>query len=398
MKRFVLMFAIFLLLALMPNFVRAEITGGVASQPQNVSIFVMPGPPVINIYSPQNTNYTNTSVLLNYSISNNFSFSWYNLDDSGNASLPNSTNYSTLLTTSLGSHILYLYANNSQGLSFSRVDFNVLSQSTQPPSSGSSGGSGGGGGGSSSGVTAFDLEKNLLQTSLTQGESKTEVITIKNVGTSKIKVLIETLDLNNLLLIEEKNLTLDVGETKELDLHFFALSNFPPGIYFGRIIFTSGSFRESVVSVVDVKQKNALFDVNLEVLPNYKTTSPGKKISTLIDMTNIAFKGTAVDVDLFLKVTDMNKKIVYESSKETIAVRDNLSITRQLQLPKNLASGTYFVLGEILYNNVSASSYDTIDVKGNTVSIWIILLIVLAFIIWAFFIWLKVHKSKKKRR
>ncbi len=394
------MFAIFLLLTLMPNFAKAEITGGMASQPQNVSIFVMSGPPVINIYSPQNTNYTNTSVLLNYSISNNFSSAWYTLDSSENVSLPNSPNYSTVLTASFGSHVLYLYANNSQGISFSRVDFGVLSQSTQPPSSGSSGGAGGGGGsgGSSSGVTAFDLEKNLLQTSLTQGESKTEIIKIKNVGTSKITVLIETLNLDNFVLIEDKNLTLNVGETKELEARFFALSTFPPGIYFGKIIFTSGSFKESVVSVIDVKQKNALFDVNLEVLPNYKTTSPGKKISTLIDMTNIAFRGTAVDVDLFLKITDLDKKIVYESSKETIAVRDNLSITRQLQLPKDLASGTYFVLGEILYNNVSASSYDTIDVKSNAVSIWIVLLVILAFIVWAFFIWLKVHKNKKKRK
>ena len=64
------------------------ITGDVSSQPTNVSIFVLPGEPVIQILSPENATYYSSSILVNYTIGNPIISVWYNLDDSGNISLP----------------------------------------------------------------------------------------------------------------------------------------------------------------------------------------------------------------------------------------------------------------------------------------------------------------------
>ena len=70
------------------------ITGDVPSSPTDVSVFVLPGPPVINIYDPENKTYYDTTILFNYSISNELNNSWYNLDNTENISLGNLTNNS----------------------------------------------------------------------------------------------------------------------------------------------------------------------------------------------------------------------------------------------------------------------------------------------------------------
>ena len=380
----------------------SAITGEASQSPTNVSVFVQPGPPAIYIHSPENTTYFNTDILLNYSIRNNLSSAWYNLDQGVNTSLGNLTGNSLSFTISLGNHTLNLYANNSLGESSKKVFFTVSEQSNQPPPASSGGGGGGGGGGGSS-ITAFDLEKNLLQVSLIQGETKTERIKVKNIGGSKITISITTDSLEDFVLTEEKNLSINPGETGELEVHFFALDSQLPNVYFGRIIFTSGSFRESIVTVIEVKQRQALFDVNIEVLPNYKTVPPGKRISSIIDLTNIGLRGTAVDISLSLYLTDDEKNKISEISEEVLAVKDNLTITRKIQVPESLNDGTYFLIADLRYNNITASSYDSFNVKATkTSNLLIIILLIILIVVLSLIIMKAVHhhtpKSKNKKR
>lgn len=372
------------------------ITGQVPSQQTNVSIFVLPGEPIIYIYSPQNQTYTNTSILLNYSIRNNFSSTWYNIDNTINLSLPNLSENTLSIDTTLGSHSLNLFANNSQGQSMKSIYFTVTEE-TQPPT-GNGGSSGGGGGGAISPLTAFDLEKNLLKIDLTQGDSKTDFIKIKNIGSSKIVVSIDTQDIEKFALIQEKNITLESGETKEISVHFFSLASQIPGIYSGKIVFTSGNFRESTVAIIEVKAKEALFDINLEVLSNYKLTTSGKRISTVIDLSNIGLSGTSVDVELSLSLTDVNKENIYKLSHETLAVKDTLSVTRKIDLPSNLEPGVYLLVGEISYKNLTASSYDTIEIKEKEqLPFLVIIIIIVAVVAYTSYLWWKIHKNRKRR-
>lgn len=380
----------------------SAITGEASSSPTNVSVFVLPGSPVIDIFSPENTTYYNTSILLNYSIKNDINFIWYNLDNGSNLSLGNLTENSLILTTTLGTHSLYLYANNSLGESMKSVSFTVSNQEQPPSNPGNSGGSGGGGGGGGGGgtsITAFDLEKNLMEVSLIQGETKTEKIKIKNVGSSKITINIEPFDLENFVLIEENNLTLNPGETKEVEIHFFALQDTLPNVYFGKIVFSSGTFKESVVAVIQLKQKQSLFDVNVGILPNYKTTSPGKKISSLIDLTNIGLRGTAVDVSLSLYLTDDEKNKISEVSEEVLAVKDNLTITRKIQVPNSLKVGTYFLIADLRYNNITASSYDSFNVEAaKSSNIFLILALIILILILSVIIIKVVYVQERKKK
>ncbi|MEM4230257.1 MAG: hypothetical protein QXF25_00020 [Candidatus Pacearchaeota archaeon] len=88
------------------------ITGKVTSQPINVSIFVLPSYPVLQILKPENETYLrNYSLLLNFSASNYQSI-WYNLDNGNNITITSPTYFNA----SDGQHTLYLFANSTTGL------------------------------------------------------------------------------------------------------------------------------------------------------------------------------------------------------------------------------------------------------------------------------------------
>ncbi|MFZ3077882.1 MAG: hypothetical protein WA139_05475 [Candidatus Aenigmatarchaeota archaeon] len=71
--------------------------------------------PLITIQLPQNATYKSTYVNLNYTVADeNLAACWYSLDFGANASLDNCQN-STLLSLSAGSHLIRVYANDTDG-------------------------------------------------------------------------------------------------------------------------------------------------------------------------------------------------------------------------------------------------------------------------------------------
>jgi len=90
-------------------------------RPQNISIFVLPPIPIILIISPENKTYSTNTILLNYSMTKEIDFIWYNLDNGINITIDSPR----LFNAAEGPHTLYLYANNSQGISFKNISFSI---------------------------------------------------------------------------------------------------------------------------------------------------------------------------------------------------------------------------------------------------------------------------------
>ncbi len=86
-------------------------------------------PLTIAIISPQNTTYSsNISLLLNYTVSGGAERVWYSLDGTTNITVTSPLYFST----SIGSHTLYLYANNSMGEVSANVTFFINISATAP--------------------------------------------------------------------------------------------------------------------------------------------------------------------------------------------------------------------------------------------------------------------------
>jgi len=118
---FVFIFAIFLLIFLTyfkTDTTQDGITGKQIDQSVSVSVSVV-GIPTLTINSPKNHTYFNNTIRL--SISSNGDNFWYSLDSEGNVSFNKEAN----LSVSSGSHIIYVYSNNTDGLSSKSVTFNI---------------------------------------------------------------------------------------------------------------------------------------------------------------------------------------------------------------------------------------------------------------------------------
>jgi len=116
MKKRLFLLLSFFVLFLFTNFTFAisdySLTGRATSQPLNLNITITGAPPAINIIQPINSVYlSNFSVALSYTQSGAFSV-WFNIDNQGNISLFSNTYY---FNVSEGTHVLNLFANNSDG-------------------------------------------------------------------------------------------------------------------------------------------------------------------------------------------------------------------------------------------------------------------------------------------
>ena len=117
-----LIFLISIFLILFFNLIGSvEITGdtitGEVAQSIGINITVT-GPPTLTILIPKNDTY-----IANYSLpltfTTNGDYIWYNLDHGTNITISSSTTFNT----SIGSHTLYLFANNSDGEVTKNVTF-----------------------------------------------------------------------------------------------------------------------------------------------------------------------------------------------------------------------------------------------------------------------------------
>ena len=110
-----------------------------SKQQQNISITVF-ATPLLTIISPTNQTYSSSTIQLDYSVTNADAV-WYNLNHGANITLTSPI----VITVSDGSYTLYLYANNSEGVTEKNITFSVYITPTE--NGGGDGGGGGGGGG-----------------------------------------------------------------------------------------------------------------------------------------------------------------------------------------------------------------------------------------------------------
>ena len=111
------------------NPIKDYLKGSLESGKLDLSIFVKPPVPVLTIISPENTTYSTTDISFEYTIKLADSV-WYNLDNTENITL--SAPYDPIFFTfSEGTYILYIYANNTYGISTKTITFTI--DLSQPP-------------------------------------------------------------------------------------------------------------------------------------------------------------------------------------------------------------------------------------------------------------------------
>ncbi|MFH1425493.1 MAG: hypothetical protein ABIG28_02055, partial [archaeon] len=294
--------------------------------------------------------------------------------------------------------------NNYSGgnLSFNVTEFSVYSAEETPADEVvTPGGSGvsGGGGIPKEVPYNFTVDREIISVELKQGKGTREIIRVKNTGTESI-----TIDKISFPLIEEfvklseTSFFLVPGQSKEIIVDFFVGEDVFPEPHTGKIVIEGGGVTRTVYVAIDIKSENALFDIKVEMLPEYAQINPGEKVEVEIYLENVGMSGTAVDVDLFVTIMDFEDEVVVEFRKEVLAVETNLSIIREFQIPSGIPLGKYLFAGEIKYGNVSASSFDMFDVVEGLPKLSFLSKMMLFVILFVLLVGVSIFFVLRKRR
>ncbi|MFH1331903.1 MAG: PQQ-binding-like beta-propeller repeat protein [archaeon] len=276
---------------------------------------------------------------------------------------------------------------------------NCLAQANKPSESQSCGGDGGGGGGGSGGrrevVTQpkkFSLSKDEIRAELTQGETVQDSFVIKNEGDELLSLSLKIEgDLKSYTVLSKNALVLNSGEDQRIDVNFLAPVNLEPKSYVGKIIIKVGSEEKIVLMQMGVRKAEALFDVSVKVLDQYKEVFEGSEVAAEIELFNIG-EVEKIDVLVDYAIRDSSGSVL-ANAYETVGVDTKVGFVRSLTVPKKTAPGNYTFFVNLSYNGFSVPSEDYFYVIAKVnpfikflrerfieLIIWVLILIVLLMI------------------
>ena len=250
---------------------------------------------------------------------------------------------------------------------------------TTVPSAGGGGGqqaegAAGGGGGGGAGGTApakkadFTVDKSSLKVVLKQGETKEEAITIKNTGDAALDMTTYFQALKEFVFspsLDEMKITLSPNEEQTLNIVFGAGENLKPDIYTGEIKIKSGILEKIISTIIEVESAKPLFDVDVEVLPQYKSIFPGEDVFIEVSLFNVRGFGR-VDVNIEYAIKDFKGNAI-AMEEETLAVENQAKFTRELLIPSDIKPGTYIASVKVTFENSVGTSSDLFEVKARSI-------------------------------
>ncbi len=248
-------------------------------------------------------------------------------------------------------------------------------------SSGSSGGASGGGGGGSGGggsgggglsigdsaetkkLTDFSVSRNLVKVSLQPDSNAKETLKIENTGEKALELQITVKNIENFLSLPTDELVsfrLEPGEKKELHLNFNAPYNQQPGIYTGKVLVISEGMQKIIDVIIEVESIAPIFDIDVEVLPQYQKVFPGDEVIAEIKVFNLRGSGR-VDISVDYSIWDIDGESIVEEH-ETVAVDTQTSLTRSIRLPTNSNPGSYIFYTKVAYDGTVGSASDIFEI------------------------------------
>ncbi len=340
-------YILFLLTLLLP------IISAGTSQETGVSVTVISDVSVLEIISPTATTYQEDDyILLNYTATL-IDTIWYNLDEGSNTTI----NSSLYFQTSPGTHTLYLYGNQSNGTILSdSVTFNVETVETVSV----------GGGRKTVRIEKeipITLEKERIEETLTQGESKLIKFLVENNYNEKVKVNIKSSGLENILKeISQTEFYLEVGESKEITLNITATEDLTPDLYLGGLTVETETTTKEIILAIEVESLEPLFDVKVEIPKTPTIYQPGEDLTAIIDFFNLG-KAREVDVNIEYEIKNEEDEIVF-GEKQTLIIGKTVRLTKSFKLPENIEEGSYVFYIKISYDNKTASASKWFTVKA----------------------------------
>jgi hypothetical protein len=213
-------------------------------------------------------------------------------------------------------------------------------------------------------VINFSTDVDLIKALLTPGKTEKKSIKVFNNGKTKLDVIGKIHYLNQLSSFKEGGteykFELNLNETKEIEINFFAKKDQEAGVYPGKVVFISEGIERTVLLVVEVESEKPLFDVKVETLPEYRMVYPGDKVMAQLTIYNLGKIGR-VDVNVEYGIKDLSGKTI-TSGNETMAVETQLSVVKSLDVPSTFKPDNYVFFAKVNYKDVVGIGSDMFQV------------------------------------
>ena len=239
-------------------------------------------------------------------------------------------------------------------------------------------GGGGGGGGGETGVAGgggggiavtevkkeeikdFSISKSSLKFSLNLGDSSKDKITVRNTGNAPLSFSVALSQIEDFVSLSDASFELQPGEIKNIDVEVLAKRI---GSYYGEITFASSGISKAASMLLDIKSEQVLFDVKLDIPPQFKQVTPNSDLRMQITLLNV---GAPKNVDATVTYAVRNKvgAIIHESS-ETFAVEKQKSYLKQIKIPQGTPYGEYIASIEVRYAKSFAVSSEIFSVVNE---------------------------------
>jgi len=210
------------------------------------------------------------------------------------------------------------------------------------------------------GVISIVIEPKEINLNMAVNTNKEQKIYITNNGGTKVNLSISQQNLTNMVMLPQRYIEVNPGETEELNVIFVALSQ--TGIFTGKILI-GGS---AVYVSLNIKTRLLLFDSNIIVLNEDYLVPQGDKLRTSVTLIPLGDK-ERMDVTLNYVIKDYSGR-VYLTRTETVLIENQVNFKRNFDTGF-LPLGKYIVGLELIYpNGVAPSSahFEVIVGRQNT--------------------------------
>jgi hypothetical protein len=249
-------------------------------------------------------------------------------------------------------------------------------------------------------VVNFSTDVDLIKVLLTPSKTEKKLIKVSNNGKTKLDVTGKIQSVDQLASFKEDGteykFELNLNETKEIEINFFTKKDQEAGVYPGKIVFTGDGIERTILVIVEIESEKPLFDVKVEILPEYKIVYPGDKVMAQLTIYNLGKIGR-VDVNVEYGVKNLSGNIIINGN-ETLAVETQVSSVKSLNMPSTIKPDSYIFYSIVSYNNVVGTGSDiflVIERMKFRIPIFYWLLIIVIFLIIALIL---IYKFRKKRR
>jgi hypothetical protein len=244
---------------------------------------------------------------------------------------------------------------------------------------------------------SLTITPDLIHEKLRQGETINKKIKIKNNQNKETKINIDFGELKEFFSTNEKEITLQPNEEREVVLNITAKNDQNPQLYVGILKFILNKRAIPVWIMLEVESKNSLFDTYLSIL-NQDLILPGDTLLINAELFNLG-DTEKIDANIKYTIESIFGEII-STKEETIAVKTKIELLELLEIPIDTKPGDYIIYLEINYDGRIAIASENFKIENNKdysnqILIYsLIILILILILILTIFIILKKRKKK----